>query len=124
MSFDPASVTIQETTSLEILHPATNEPTGWVLTLATAAHATAQAKVAGIMDRAKRRKAATPAQEEADGLALLCAHVLGWEGLVMNGEAVPYTPEAAAKLLEGPRAFWIRRQVLDAIGDPTRPFLS
>ena len=122
--FDLDSLNIQETSTLEILHPATGEGTGWVLTLATQAHAGVQTKVSAILDRTKKRKAPTPAQDEADGLALLTAHVLGWEGLVMNGEGVPYSPEAAAKVLGGARSFWIRKQLLEAIGDPTRPFLS
>lgn len=126
--FDLESLNIQETSTLEILHPEgtprAGEGTGWVLTLATLAHAGVQAKVSAILDRSKKRKAPTPTQDEADMLALVCAHVLGWEGLVMNGEEVPYSPEAAAKVLGGARSFWIREQLMKAIGDPARPFLS
>ena len=122
--FDFDSVIIQDTSPLKITNPLTGEETGWVLTLATQAHAGVQAKVAAIMDRVRRRKVSTPAQEEADGLALLCAHVLGWEGLTFEGQETPYSPEAAAKVLGGAKAFWIRKQLLEAIGDPTRPFLS
>lgn len=114
---------MQDTCTVEITHPTTGAG-GWYVELATKANAEVQSKVTAILDRIKKRKAATPAQEDQDIVSLINAHILGWKGLVSGDKEVLYTPEAAQKILASPKAFWIKEQLLSAIGDPTKPFLS
>ena len=108
----------------EVLDPFDKTPSGWVIELATAAHGTAQFKVRQILDSMGRRKApASMEQTEQDGVALIAARVLGWHGLVDgNGAEIPYTPEMAVQVLTGAKAFWLRNQITEALGDTDRPF--
>ena len=123
MDIELINESMRESFEHEVTHPVTGEG-GWFVELATKANASAQAKVAAILDRIKKRKATTQAQEDQDINALLCAHILGWKGLTGADGEVPYTPETAMKIISGPKSFWIREQLLAAIGDPTKPFLS
>lgn len=121
MDLSVINETLKDSTILEITHPITGEG-GWEVELASPCHASAQSKVMAILDKARKRKGSTPAQEEKDGVELICARILGWEGLKSGETEVPYAPETAAKILSDPKSFWIRSQILEALGDPSRPF--
>lgn len=121
MDFEAISNTLKDSFTIEILHPTTGEG-GWFIELASPCHAGAQAKVAAILDRARKRKVSTTGQDERDGVDLLVSRILGWKGLKSGEEDVPFTPETAASILTNPKAFWLRSQLIEALGDPSRPF--
>ena len=121
MDLSAINATLKDSFSLEILHPTTGEG-GWFFVLASPCHAGAQVKVAAILDRSRKRKISTTAQDERDGLDLICARILGWRGLKKGEEEVPYTPETCAAVMADPKSFWIRSQLLEALGDSSRPF--
>jgi hypothetical protein len=106
----------------EVQDPLSKEPSGWVLELATPAHAGAQARVTAILDRLHKRKISTAAQDEKDSVDLICCRILGWRGLADGADEVTYSPEMAISLLSGAKSFWLRRQVVEAMGDTERPF--
>ncbi len=122
MDLKAINATLKTSTEIEIVHPVTGEG-GWFIELATPCHTAAQAKAAAVRDKMERRKhTATPAQEQRELAELLCAFILGWRGLASDGEEVPYSHETALQALGESNAFWVRKQILDAIGDPVRPF--
>lgn len=121
MDFNAIADTLKDSFTLEILHPTTGEG-GWFIELASPCHAGAQAKVASILDRSRKRKGSTTGQDERDGIELISARILGWKGLKSGEEEVPFTPEACMAILSNPKSFWLRNQVLEALGDPSRPF--
>ena len=121
MDFNAIAETLKDSFSIEILHPTTGEG-GWFIELASPCHAGAQAKVAAILDRSRKRKVSTTGQDERDGIDLLVSRMLGWKGLKTGEDTVPFTPEAATAILTNPKAFWLRSQLIEALGDPSRPF--
>lgn len=123
MDFNAIAETLKDSFIIEILHPTTGEG-GWFIELASPCHAGAQAKVTAILDRSRKRKVSTAGQDERDGIDLLTARILGWNGLKSSSEEVPFTSEAAAAILANPKSFWLRSQLIEALGDPSRPFTS
>jgi len=95
----------------EVIHP-TQGRTGWVITLAGDDHPATKAAVRKMLDKRSRRKSSTPEQDEQDGLDLLAARTLGWEGL--NAE---YSDAKAREVFSMEGMSWLRRQLLDAMGD-------
>jgi hypothetical protein len=123
MDFGAISATLKDSFEVEIIHPATGEG-GWFFELASPHHAGAQAKVAAILDRSKKRKFSTTSQDEQDGLDLVMARILSWRGLTSGGEEVPYSDEACMAILKDKKSFWVRTQLIDGLGDTARPFKS
>ena len=127
MDFEAISATLKDSYEVEIFHPGTGEG-GWFIELAAPHHAGAQAQVNGILDRSKKRKVSTSKQDERDGVELVAARVLGWRGLTTGpkGEEVevPYTHEKCVALLSDSKSFWVRQQLIEALGDTSRPFAS
>lgn len=107
----------------EVQDPITKEPSGWVLELATPAHAAAQARVTAILDRIRKRRESTGSQDEKDAVDLIAARILGWSGLEDGDAEVPYSAEVATACLSGAKAFWLRNQVIEALGDKESPFV-
>jgi hypothetical protein len=121
MDLNAINATIKESTEVEIIHPKTGEG-GWFLEIATPGNRAAQARVMSLLDQMRKRKVSTPGQDERDGVELLAARVLGWRGLTSGDGPVPYSHEACVALLADTKAFWVRAQIMEAIGDPSRPF--
>ena len=121
MDFNAISATLKDSSEVEILHPTTGEG-GWFIELASPCHTGAQAKVSAILDRSRKRKGSTVGQEERDGIELIAARILGWRGLKDGDAEVSYSPETATAILANPKSFWLRAQILEALGDPSRPF--
>ena len=121
MDFNAIAATVKDSFEIEILHPTTGEG-GWFIELASPCHADAQAKVSAILDRSRKRKGSTVGQDERDGIDLIGARILGWRGLKNGADEVPYSPETAASILTNRKSFWIRNQILEALGDLSRPF--
>lgn len=123
MDFNAISAALKDSFTLEIVHPSTGEG-GWFIELAAPFHAGAQAKVNTILDRSKKRKVTTTAQDERDGVELIAARVLGWTGLKNGDDEMPYTEATCIAILANPKSFWVRTQLIEALGDTTRPFNS
>lgn len=121
MDFNAIAATLKDRFEIEIVHPQTGEG-GWFIELASPCHAGAQAKVRAILDRIHKRKFTSSGQDEKDMLELIEAQTLGWRGLKNGEDDTPYTPETWAAILADPRSFWVKKQVMDAVGDPSRPF--
>ena len=122
--FDFKAIQAALTTSFdhEVVNPFTKAPSGWFVELATAAHGAAQSRVRGILDQMGKRKTSSLTQDEKDGVELIAARIVGWHGLEDDGMEVVYTPEVAVLTLTGAGAFWLRQQLIDAMGDTDRPF--
>lgn len=121
MDFNAIAATLKDSFEIEIVHPQTGEG-GWFIELASPCHGGAQAKVRAILDRMGKRKMSSVGQDEKDGVELLQARILDWRGLKNGEEDVPYSPETCAAILADPKAFWVRNQLVEALGDPSRPF--
>lgn len=98
-------------TKHEVIHPTLGR-TGWVVTLAGDDHPATKDAVRRMLDKRSRRKNSSPEQDEQDGLDLLCARVLGWEGATDA-----HTPEKAREVFGAEGMSWVRRQLLEAMGD-------
>lgn len=124
MAFDFKAVQAALTTSFdyEVVDPFTKAGTGWFIELATAAHGAAQHRVRLVLDRMAKRKGSTVSQDEQDGVDLIAARIVGWRGLEEDGQEAPYSHETAIKILSGAGAFWLRSQLVEAMGDAERPF--
>lgn len=69
-----------------------------------------------LTEAARTRDLALKAEEiEADRLDLLVACTKGWEGILKNGEPIPFSPENVRKLYTDYP--WVSEQVERAMGD-------
>lgn len=123
MDFEAIAATLKDSFTVEIVHPGTGEG-GWFIELASPSHVAAQAKIRAILDRTSKRKVSSTVQDEKDGVELIASRILGWKGLKAGETEMPYTPETAQAILTNPKSFWVRSQILEALGDPSRPFNS
>lgn len=122
--FQAAQAALVTSFEFEVTNPFTKDPSGWVLTLATNAHAASQAQIRTALDRMRSRKGpANVAQDEKDSVELIASRILGWKGLVEGENPVDYTQELAVTYLSGPKAFWLREQIVGALGETDRPFV-
>ncbi len=97
--------------------------TEWVITLASDEHPATKAALREALDRRRKRKEAFDLDaDEREGLELLVARTLGWEGLVCGGVEVPFTAEAAREIYSTAGMGWLKRQLIAAMGDEARFF--
>ena len=61
-------------------------------------------------------------ESERSSVELLAALTLGWEGLELNGEDVPFSYEAALGLYSDPNNKWLREQVDEFVNDRSNFF--
>ena len=112
---------------LEVLHPTENTPLGIKITLAGADSDVYRKMVnKSVNKRLQRIKPGqtipfTAEEQEESGLNLLAVCTLSWEGVVVEGEALPCTKENAKMVYQ--RFPWIKEQVDQFIGDRAN-FLS
>ena len=123
MDISAINDSIKESFEVEIVNPKTGEG-GWFVELAGPTHADSQAKIREVIDAARKRLVNTSIQDEKDSSEILCARILGWRGLESGGKEVPFTSDAALKIVSDPKCFWVRSQLLRALGDPSRPFAA
>ena len=103
---------------LELVHPASQDALGVFVTVAgtdSKRYADLQREVADkrLNKRGPKRNDFAFYEEEARRVVAGC--VMGWDGVVVDGEELPYTEANALALLE--RFPWIREQVQTAMGD-------
>jgi hypothetical protein len=121
---DLSTITEQESTEFELLHPTERTPLGVVFTLAGPEHP-ARKELAAAWGRELRRKINRagrvtlddPEDESERELALLAAATLGWKGVEVDGKPVEFSAAAARALYADSRFAWIRRQIRGALGD-------
>ena len=123
MDYNAIAATLKDRFEIEIVHPQTGEG-GWFVELTGPTHADSQAKIREVIDTARKRLVNTSIQDEKDSSEILCARVLGWRGLESGGKDVAFTPDVALKIVSDPKCFWVRSQLLRALGDPSRPFAA
>lgn len=132
-AFDLGSIIVQDTTELNIIHPKTDKPTGWTITLAGPGHlitkeigndaARERLKIEREQDQArvngKKWKAdvADPESERNRILGRVAKRILGWSSVVLNGAPFPYSTESALLLLTDPSRSWAGNQIVEALGE-------
>lgn len=104
--------------TIDILHPATEQPTGLRVTLVPLSDPKVQAVQRSITNArlAKRNTKLTSEQIDADAMQLMTAAVTGleWTGdSSFNGDKLKCTPDNVRLLLEQD---WIKKQIDDDLG--------
>ena len=130
-SFDLSSLDALDTADLDVRHPGTGEPTGWVITFAGPGHPQAVA----FNERALRKRLRDEREKEqaringrkwkgeersvddvrAENLAFIVDRIVSWTPVRINGEDIPFSRETAMQLLGDPRKGWLFTQALDFI---------
>lgn len=118
-SLDTAS-TADQGAALELRHPATNavltKPDGSAITITLAGtdserhrRAARAATNRRLKNSTGRRQNTLTAEEiEGDGIDLLVASTIGWDGVMVDGQPLAYTPDNARKLYK--RFSWVTEQ--------------
>jgi len=131
MSFDIASLSINESTVLHLTHPGTGEKLyaddakkkPITITVGSTSSREYRDYMAGVRNRNLQRQRAakgrdviiTPAEQLEEGLGLLTAVCFGAENLVYNGKAVK-TSADFRELLDDPKMSWVKEQVDQTVG--------
>lgn len=107
---------------LELRHPVTDEPLGAVLILAgtdSKAYRRHEAAVSNRfidrMAKGKRGKGKSAEEQEREAIEGIAACTLGWTGVGLDGEELPFTADNAHKLYA--RFPWAREQAREFILD-------
>lgn len=107
---------------LTVLHPQTGEETAMKITLSSPDSAAFRQKMNRMQDSAMREavrrpkgKIMTAEEQQRLGIKSLVAATLRWEGVAMNGEALPCDMENAHMVYEAYP--WLREQVSAFQGD-------
>lgn len=131
--FDLGSVKVADVVDLPIKHPTSGDPTSWVLQIAGPGHAvtlalqneTARERMTIERDQEQARvngrkwkgPDVDPETERQKTLRRVARRIVGWSPVTMNGQAFPYSADAAAALMLEPRHIWVREQVLAMFGE-------
>ena len=109
---------------VRIKHPETGAPTNVTITLAGPEHParkrilfTRQRRVRSQLQKTGKLQLQDPEDDETDETDLLAACTLGWAGVVVAGQPVPYSTGAALALYENPKRRWLREQVKAALDE-------
>jgi hypothetical protein len=130
-TFDLADLDAIDTADLEVRHPATGAPTGWVITFAGPGHP----QVVALNERTLRKRLRedrdkeqarangrkwkgedkSPEEIRVENISFLVDRIVGWTPVNINGQDVPFSREAAMQLLGDPRKGWLFTQALDFV---------
>ncbi|WP_426751711.1 hypothetical protein [Myxococcus sp. Y35] len=121
-ALDLGSLQRSDTTTVEIVHPATGDATGMKVVVHGVDSPTYREADRALRNRrlhklqhSGRASKVTAEDTEADGLELLVRCTASWEGFKENGEPLPFSKENARRVYqEHP---WLRRQVDAAVTD-------
>lgn len=114
MAFDINTVIPEDSIEIELLHPVTGDTTGAFISIAGPTNAEVKAETRRILDRTRGKKS-TSEQDERDGINLMAARIIGWRGIVKDGEPIPFSKAAAVDLVTERQ--WIRKQLLASFED-------
>ncbi|QQR47746.1 hypothetical protein JKA73_17570 [Myxococcus xanthus] len=121
-AFDIGILQRSDSTTVEILHPATGDATGMKVVVYGVDSATYRDADRALRNRrlhklqhSGRQTKITAEGTEADGLELLVRCTASWEGFMENGQLLPFTKDNARRVYEEHR--WLRRQVDEAVTD-------
>lgn len=103
---------------LRIKHPSTGAPTAAVVVIAGPEHPQRKRLALGRQRRMRagwqktgRLQLTDPEEDEADELETLVAATLGWRGLMVGGQELQWSPQAARQLYLDPKRRYFRDQV-------------
>jgi hypothetical protein len=131
-AFDLEALKAADTATMTVLHPLTGEPTTWQITFAGPAHPKAIALSNRLArkrlgDERLREQAAAngrkwkaaerlPEEIREENVRIVAERMLGWTPVRINGADLPFTEEAAVRLLLDPAYGRIYDQVLEFLG--------
>lgn len=124
---DLKSIIPKDTITLELEHPSTQEPLGAFITLAGPSHPETLKAGRAALDKQLKKgegllRGMTASSLERDMANALAARTLGWSGLAMAGDEVPFSREQAVQIYLDEDLQWIRKQVEAALKDTSRFF--
>ena len=101
---------------ITIYHPAFDEGHEPVFTVAGPCHpATKKAEKARTEAILKARGKSSDMEKLS--IELLASRILGWKNVTWEGEALPWSPENALKLMQAPGLKFVRDQIAIALAD-------
>ena len=130
--FDLADFSAVDEADLNIRHPVTGEPTGWIITFAGPAHPQTialhdrLARQSLIEEKAQRQaqingrkwKAEDETHEErqAKNIRQLADRIVRWSPIKINGETIPFSQQNAIKILSDKSKGFVAQQCVDFLG--------
>lgn len=128
--FNGMAKAFDEGVEIEIRHPATNEPLG--LKVRVASYQSERVKKvqrklanAAIRDQKRNpRKTATIEETEEKAFEIVAAAVLSWDGFERNEETLECTPENVLSVVEDPNLWFISEQIDKAADDQVAFFTN
>lgn len=122
VSLDLDDAIFHDSAEYVVKHPVTGAPTTTRIALASPVHplrvAFRQAKQRAVQKAMQLDGSYTlpdPVDAEADEVEYLARSTLGWTHVVVGGQEIPYSHDAACKFYADPRRHWLRSQVRAAL---------
>ena len=129
--FDLSALRAVDSIDVEIKHPATLDPTGWIWTLAGPGHP----QTLDFAERAQRKRLhedrmkeqsrvngkkwrgdeKDPDEIRQENIAGIAARVTNFTPVALDGAEITYSQEAATRLLLDPTFGWLLGQIVDAL---------
>lgn len=131
MAFDLSGLRAADTSTLDIKHPVTGEPTGWIWTIAGPGHpktlargekiqraALLEAKLkeqARVNGKKWRGDDKSPEEARAENVANIAERVVDFSPVILDegGTETVYSPEVANRILLDPTYGWLFGQIVD-----------
>jgi len=114
--FESIAQRMEDGVEVVIRDPISNEPTDWVVVVASAESRRARQALARVQ---KHLQSNDLEQVEAANRRLLKAVIIDWHGAEKGSEQFPCTPENIDEVLAWP---WFVEQITEAMGDRARFF--
>jgi hypothetical protein len=126
-SFDIAGFEDVQSGTVAIRDPLTGAPTALVIEIAGPEHPLRrrdsfdrQRRVRQDIMKSGKVQLDDPEEEEQEQIDKIARYTLGWSGLTIGGQAVPYSRQAAQQLYSDPKRRWLRDQVRAALDERER----
>lgn len=109
--FDLLAHNQEHGTEMKIRHPTKGTNLGPTMTVVSAESTRAKEAQRRLLDRRlkEQRRVPTPEEQEADSNELAASAVVGWSGIVVDGETLEYSHSNVLKFLA--RFPWVREQI-------------
>jgi hypothetical protein len=126
--FSGYAKSLDEGVDVEIAHPVTGKPSGWVITVAAYSSERVKAEARRIENEARRKAKARPGkitkveEDEIRGNAIMEAAILRWRGANFGGAPFEATPENIHRVVTDPDFAWVISQIAPVAADETAYF--
>lgn len=124
MAFNLSNRRMADTAELNVTDPVHGDDTGWVITFAGPGHEKAVQQQNRMINKGLKKSRTkggaasfTVDEVKEQGVDFIVERIIDWNGLLDNGNEVPFDEDVAKQILSDPELSWARKQCDQFLAD-------